>query len=98
MTLPPEKLAVLEALANQADPDEPWWCCPDGHDINDPSIGDDDRNFIAAASPAAILALIGQHKAMREALETIAAYPCTRDQEMGVVAMRKIACASLNKE
>lgn len=98
MTLPPEKLAELEALANKADPDEPWWCCHDGHDINDPNIGDDDRNFIAAANPTAILALIEQHKAMREALETIAAFPHTRDQEMSVVAIRKIARESLNKE
>ena len=30
-----------------------------------------------------------------EALETIAAYPLTRDQEMGVAAMRKIAREAL---
>jgi|GEM_PF-3439397 len=33
-----------------------------------------------------------------EALEAIAAYPYTRDQEMGVAAMRKIARAALQGE
>ncbi|TFL14176.1 hypothetical protein CSC67_08465 [Pusillimonas caeni] len=43
-------------------------------------------------------ALGADNKQLREALNTIAAYPYARDQEMGAAAMRKIARAALSGE
>jgi hypothetical protein len=47
--------------------------------------------LIAACDPDTIRAVLEERDALRDALETIAAYPYSRDQEMGATAMRKVA-------
>ncbi|MFT0546970.1 hypothetical protein ACMHYO_11580 [Allopusillimonas ginsengisoli] len=57
-----------------------------------------DDEWVQSIHPDTVRTLLADYDRMRDALETIAAYPHARDQEMGAAAMRKISRAALAQE